>query len=150
MGSMGARAEEPVTSLAISTGQYGMRKEVPHGVGLGVELRSPWRWSLFRPLAGVLTSSGGGTFLYSGVLVDIDLPLRFRLSPGFAPGIALAGAGSDLGFPVEFRSSVELSVAVGYRIRAGLTFSHISNARLGDRNPGVEVLALGISFPTRN
>jgi hypothetical protein len=31
----------------------------------------------------------------------------------------------------------------------GLTFSHISNARLGDHNPGVEVLTFSLSFPRR-
>jgi len=33
------------------------------------------------------------------------------------------------------------------RLRMGLGLSHISNASLGDRNPGVEVLSFGFSFP---
>jgi hypothetical protein len=139
-----------VTSFAIATGQYGMRKEVPHSVGFELQLRTPWRWNLFRPIAGLLTSSGGGAFVYTGLVFEIELPLGLQLSPGFAPGIALARTDSDLGSAIEFRSSLELSAAVGEQLRVGLAFSHISNARLGERNPGVEVLVLGIAFPARN
>jgi hypothetical protein len=139
-----------VTSFAIATGQFGMRKEVPHALGLELQIRTPWRWNLFRPIAGVLTSSGGDAYLYSGFVIEVDLPLGLQLSPGFAPGIALAKTDANLGSAIEFRSSVELSLLVGERMRVGLAFSHISNARLGDRNPGVEVLVLGISFPAQN
>jgi len=142
-----AAKAEPSTSIAIATGQYGMRKEVPHAVGFDLQIRTPWRWTVFRPVGGVLTSSGGGTFLYSGVMADFDLPLGLRLSPGFAPSIALARASGDLGFPVEFRSSLELSLAASDRLRVGIGFSHISNARLGERNPGVELLMLVLAFP---
>ena len=144
-----ARAE-PVTSFAIATGQYGMRKEVPHSLGIEVQVRTPWRWNLFRPVAGFLTSAGGGAYIYTGFMIEFELPLGLQLSPGFAPGIALARTDSDLGNAIEFRSSLELSVAVGERLRAGVAFSHISNARLGDRNPGVEVLVLGVAFPAKN
>ena len=149
LASFGAGAQ-PATSIVLSTGQYGMRKEVPHSIGFDLQVRTPWRWTVFRPLAGVLTSSGGGTFLYSGVVADIDLPLGLRLSPAFAPAIALARADGDLGFPVEFRSSLELSAALGDRMRLGVGFSHISNAKLGDRNPGVETLMLVFGFPARD
>lgn len=147
--SPAARAE-PVTSFAIATGQYGMRKEVPHSVGIELQLRTPWRWNLFRPIVGLLTSGGGGAYLYTGFMIEFELPLGLQLSPGFAPGIALARTDSDLGNAIEFRSSLELSAAAGDRLRVGLAFSHISNARLGERNPGVEVLVLGIAFPAKN
>ena len=52
----------------------------------------------------------------------------------------------DLGHVVEFRSSVELSDAPDPMFRVGLGFSHISNAHLGTRNPGVEVLTLRVAF----
>jgi lipid A 3-O-deacylase len=149
LGSAAARAE-PVTSFAIATGQYGMRKEVSHALGIELQIRTPWRWNLFRPVAGLLTSSAGGAYLYSGFVIELTLPLGLQLSPGFAPGIALAGTEGDLGYPIEFRSSLELSIAAGERLRVGIAFSHISNARLGDRNPGVEVLVLGIAFPAKN
>ena len=147
--SLQARGE-PVTSVVLTTGEYGMRKEVPHGLEIGVEVRSPWTWTVVRPIAGGLTSSGGGTILYAGIVADFALPLHLQLSPGFAPAWAFAGAEGDLGSAVEFRSSLEVSVAAGERARVAVGISHISNARLGFRNPGVEVLTVGFAFPARN
>jgi len=149
LGSAGVRAA-PVTSFAIATGQYGMRADVPHALGIELQVRTPWRWTLFRPVAGLLTSSAGGAYVYTGLAIEIELPLGLQLSPGFAPGIALAGMKRDLGYPIEFRSSLELSVAAGEQLRVGVGFSHVSNARLGDHNPGVEVLVLGIAYPAKN
>jgi hypothetical protein len=136
--------------LVVSTGQLGMRRKVPHALAIDVQLGSPWRWSLFRPVAGLLTSSKGGAYLYSGFAADIPLRGTFQISPGFAPGVVLASADRDLGSRIEFRSSIDLSFAPIESMRLGLAFSHISNARLGDHNPGVEVLAFTFAFsPTR-
>jgi hypothetical protein len=143
---MAARAE-PGLSFGIATGQYGMRKEIPHALGIDLQLRMPWSWSVIRPVAGVLTTSTGTAYLYSGIIFDVPLPARMHLTPGFAPGVVLSKGDGDLGSPVEFRSSIELSFSPVETLRVGLAFSHISNARLGQRNPGVEVLTLGISIP---
>lgn len=141
-----ARAE-PGLSLAIGTGQYGMRKEIPHALGIELQVRPPWRWNLLRPVAGILTGSNGGAYLFSGVVLEVSLPGGVQLNPGFAPGVVLASAGGDLGSPIEFRSSLEISFSPADAIRVGVAFSHISNARLGDHNPGVEVLMLSLAFP---
>jgi len=140
------RADVPA-SVVIATGQYGMRKEIPHALGIELQVRPPWRWSLVRPTVGLLTTANGGAFLFSGVQVEIPLPLRLHLSPGFAPGVVLANGQGNLGSPIEFRSSLELSWSPGDPLRMGVSFSHISNARLGDRNPGVEALMLSFAFP---
>jgi len=148
LAASGARAETD-TSLVVATGQLGMRKEIRHALGIDVQVRSPWRWELLRPIGGVLTSSNGGAYLYSGIVADVPLPGTFRLSPGFAPGVVLAKGGCDLGSPIEFRSSVELSVNPVDFLRFGVAFSHISNGRLGERNPGVELLMFSIAIPAR-
>jgi hypothetical protein len=146
LASSGARGDA-VPSFAIATGQLGMRKEVPHALGIELQIRSPWRWNLIRPVAGVLSSSSGGAFVYSGFVVEVPLPAGLQLSPGFAPGIVLASGDRDLGSPIEFRSSIEISVAPIEAVRVGIGFSHISNAGLTQHNPGVEVLTLGIAIP---
>jgi hypothetical protein len=146
LAAFGASAEG-VTSFAISTGQLGMRKEIPHAVGIDVQVRPPWHWYVVRPVAGVLTSSNGGAYVYSGIAFELPLPAGFQLTPGFAPGVVIASGGRDLGSPIEFRSSIELSFAPVDRVRLGIGFSHISNARLADHNPGVELLTFGIAIP---
>lgn len=141
-----ASARGDRAAVAIATGQYGMRKEIPHSLGMELELRGPWHWAVVRPVAGVLTTTGGAAYVYSGVAFEIPLAGSLRLTPAFAPGIVLARGDGDLGHVVEFRSSLELSVAPDPMVRVGLGFSHISNAHLGTRNPGVEVLTLRVAF----
>jgi len=145
LGSTSAPGE-PV-SFVLSTGQYGLRKEIPHAPGIEMEVRPPWRWTVFRPVAGLLTTTRGTAFLYSGVAIEIPLPGGLRLTPGFAPGVLLARGDGDLGSWLEFRSSLELSIAPLEAVRFGIGFSHISNAHLADHNPGVEVLTVKIAVP---
>ena len=147
LGPVRARADSP--SISIATGQYGFRKEVPHGLGIELQVRPPWSWYLIRPTVGVLTSSnGGGAYIFTGFVVEVPLPLGLQLSPGFAPGVMLASDNSGhLGSPIEFRSSIELSYAMRSEARVGISFMHISNGRLADHNPGVEALMLGFTFP---
>jgi hypothetical protein len=138
---------EDLASFAVSTGQLGLRREIPHALGIDVQVRSPWQWKSIRPLAGVLTSSSGGAYLYTGIVADIPLPGGLRLSPGFAPGVVLATGDRDLGSPIEFRSSIELSLAPVDRLRLGLGLTHISNAHLSQHNPGVELLTFSVALP---
>ena len=145
LGSASARGE-PV-SFALSTGQYGLRKEIPHALGIEMEVRPPLRWTVLRPVAGLLTTTGGTAFLYSGVAIEIPLPGGLRLTPGFAPGVVLARGDGDLGSRLEFRSSLELSFAPAETVRFGIGFSHISNAHLADHNPGVEVVTFKVAVP---
>jgi lipid A 3-O-deacylase len=149
LASVPAWSEQPI-SVVVATGQYGFRPEVARGLGLDLEVRPAWRWNGFRPVAGVLTGSGGGAYVYTGFIFEVPLPGGLRLGPGFAPGLVLANGGRDLGSPIEFRSSLELSASSGDALRLGVTFSHISNARLGDHNPGVETLMLTLAVPGRD
>jgi Lipid A 3-O-deacylase (PagL) len=146
IASLGARAGS-IPSFGLAAGEYGFRKEIPHSLGIDVQVRSPWRWNVFRPVAGLLANSSGGTYLYAGILIDVPLPARLHLTPGFAPGVILSRGDGDLGSRAEFRSSLELSVSPIDALRVALAFSHISNARLTQHNPGVEVLTLGVVFP---
>ena len=141
-----AAARSDPGAVAFAAGEYGMRKEIPHSVGMELELRGPWHWSVIRPVAGLLTTTGGAAYVYTGIAFEIPLVRSLRLTPAFAPGLVLAPGDGDLGHVVEFRSSLELSVAPDRMVRVGLGFSHISNAKLGTRNPGVEVLTLRLAF----
>ena len=146
LGPMSARAEQVPASFSIGTGQYGIRKVIPRAVGIDLQFRAPFRWNLVRPVAGLLTSANGSAYLYSGFAIEVPLPAGFQISPGFAPGVVLARGDGDLGSPVEFRSSIEVAYSPAERLRLGVGFSHISNARLARRNPGVEVLLFSIAF----
>lgn len=129
-----------------SLGYYDIdRRRYPAGEGMMVyRLERPF-WS-FRLFAAALGTSRGSVFAGGGVAYDVFLG-RVTITPSFAPGAYASGSGLDLGYPLEFRSQLEASYRLGSRARVGLAFSHMSNAHLGDRNPGVETLLLNVSVP---
>lgn len=100
-----------------------------------------------RPLVGVMATDKASLYMYAGIAGDIFLGKSFVLTPSFAPGIYFQGKGKDLHFPLEFRSSMELSYIFGNQGRLGAQFYHISNASLGRKNPGAEALLLFYAIP---
>jgi len=122
------------------------------GVGLEYRLDSrSWtpreggRFSLI-PVFGITGSSKDALFGYVGFRSDFNVTRKWRLTPGFAVGAYDRSGDIDLGGPVEFRSSLDISRAVNDRMRIGVALFHISNARLYDRNPGVNALAFVQTF----
>ncbi len=100
-----------------------------------------------RPLIGIMGTDKGSLYAYGGIAGDIFLGKYFVLTPSFAPGIYYKGHGKNLHFPLEFRSSMELSYILPNQGRIGAQFYHISNASFGRKNPGAEALLLFYSIP---
>ncbi len=118
-------------------------------VALGwVELRPATRWWIFRPWFS-LESSGDETFTALGVMYDWAPTRWLRVSPNFGVGVFHQNNGFELGLPLEFRSTLEISWRLPGGQRLGASFGHISNAGLGDRNPGTELLKIVLALPTR-
>ncbi len=110
-----------------------------------LEYRSSTFWyqrgCLFiRPLVALMGTDKGETYACGGVAFDCIVSKHFAVTPSFAPGVYFKGSGKDLGFPLEFRSSFELSYRQNNGSRFGAMFYHISNASIGKKNPGVEAL----------
>jgi len=101
-----------------------------------------------RPLAGAFITTKASTYLFGGLAFDIFLGSSWAFTPSFAPGIYFQAKGKDLGYPLEFRSSAELSYIFTSKNRLGLQFYHISNGTFGTTNPGTECLLAyyGIHF----
>ncbi len=110
-----------------------------------------YKWSpvvyKLRPFVGLMATQRGSGYVYGGVGFDVFIGKRLVLTPSFAPGFYWKGNGKNLGFPLEFRSSLEGAVVMKNQMRVGLQFYHISNASLGHRNPGEESLLLFLSIP---
>ena len=62
-------------------------------------------------------------------------------TPSIGAGYYDNGSGKNLGNNIEFRTTLEISYQLKNKNRVGISFSHISNANLGDKNPGVEILS---------
>lgn len=110
-------------------------------------LKSPNRYLEFRPLVGALITLRGTTYFYLGLNFDLLFFDHLLFAPGFAAGYFSKGEGRNLGYPIEFRSGVELAWQFSDQSRLGVHFYHLSNASLGKRNPGEESLVLFYDIP---
>jgi hypothetical protein len=61
---------------------------------------------------------------------------KLNIVPSFTPGLYGEGNGKDLGHVLEFKSEVQLSLDLSSNSELGFSYNHISNASLGDKNPG--------------
>jgi hypothetical protein len=87
------------------------------------------------PITGGFLTENSALYVYSGVEWNFDIgPLKF--TPSFAPGFYGAGDGKDLGHALEFKSEVQASLNLTENSSLGMSYNHISNASLGDKNPG--------------
>ena len=61
---------------------------------------------------------------------------NINITPSFTPGVYNQGDGKDLGHLVEFKSEVQISLELPRESQFGISYNHLSNASLGDKNPG--------------
>ncbi len=87
------------------------------------------------PITGGFLTEKNAFYLYSGVQWEYELGL-LTITPSFAPGYYNYGDGKDLGYPLEFKSEVQMSLNLSESTQFGMSYNHISNASLGTKNPG--------------
>ena len=87
------------------------------------------------PITGFMFTADSAAYLYTGVQAQYSLgPLN--IIPSFTPGLYSQGDGKDLGHLLEFKSEVQISLDLFQNSQLGLSYNHLSNASLGDKNPG--------------
>ena len=87
------------------------------------------------PITGGFLTENSAAYFYTGIEWNIDMG-GLQLTPSFAPGYYHEGDGKDLGHALEFKSEVQLSYAPSDKTSVGISYNHVSNASLGDKNPG--------------
>ena len=107
-----------------------------------------------KPFFGLEYTNDSATYFLTGVYFEDNLgelfegeKSKFFFTPSFGAGIYDDGSGKKLGNDLQFRTSFEVSYELQNRNRIGISFSHISNANLGDKNPGVEILSFSYHIP---
>ena len=107
-----------------------------------------------KPFFGVEYTSDSASYFLTGIYLEDNLgelfegeKSKFFFTPSFGAGIYDDGSGKKLGNDLQFRTSLELSYELKNKNRIGISFSHISNANLGDKNPGVEILSFSYHIP---
>jgi opacity protein-like surface antigen len=118
------------------------------GAGLGrVELRFNSEFLRIRPFVGIEGNTDSAAYVYGGGMIDVHFGEHFILSPNVAAGAYFNGDGRRMGSTLEFRTGVEAAWEFDNKMRVGAAFHHISNAGIGDINPGVEELTFNLSIP---
>ena len=87
------------------------------------------------PISGAMITADNATYFYTGVQANYKIG-SLNLTPSFTPGYYNAGDGKDLGHALEFKSEVQLSLELPKDSQFGFSYNHLSNASLGDKNPG--------------
>ena len=87
------------------------------------------------PITGGFLTENSASYVYTGVEWNFDLGL-INFTPSFAPGLYGEGSGKDLGHILEFKTEVQASYNLSENSSFGMSYNHISNASLGDKNPG--------------
>tara|TARA_B110000196_G_scaffold232588_1_gene201081 strand:+ start:350 stop:898 length:549 start_codon:yes stop_codon:yes gene_type:complete len=87
------------------------------------------------PITGALITADNATYMYTGVQAQYKIG-NINFTPSFTPGFYNKGKGKDLGHTMEFKSEVQFSLNLPSDSELGFSYNHISNASLGDKNPG--------------
>ena len=107
-----------------------------------------------KPFFGFEYTNDSASYFLTGIYFEDNLGELFEskkskyfFTPSFGLGFYDDGSGKKLGNDIQFRTSFEISYELKNKNRIGVSFSHISNANLGDKNPGVEILSLSYHVP---
>ena len=107
-----------------------------------------------KPFIGIEYTGDSANYLLTGIYLEDNIGKLFSgsennltFTPSFGAGIYNDGSGKKLGNDLQFRTSLEISYELESNNRIGISFSHISNANLGNKNPGVEILSFSYQIP---
>ena len=87
------------------------------------------------PITGLMFTADNTAYIYTGVQAQYKIG-NLNIVPSFTPGYYNQGGGKDLGYPIEFKSELQLSFDILNNTELGFSYNHLSNASLGDKNPG--------------
>ena len=87
------------------------------------------------PITGFMFTADSAAYLYTGVQAQYSLGV-INITPSFTPGLYNQGNGKDLGHLLEFKSEVQITFNILQNSQLGFSYNHLSNASLGDKNPG--------------
>ena len=86
-----------------------------------------------QPVTGAFITADNAKYIYTG----FQIPKKngsFTFTPSFT--LYDEGDGKDLGHVIEFKTEIQISFERSDQSEIGLSYNHISNASLGDKNPG--------------
>ena len=107
-----------------------------------------------KPFIGIETTTDSAFYFLGGIYLEDNLGKlligkenKWNFTPSFGLGYYDDGNGKKLGNKLEFRTTLELSYQLKNDDRIGFSLGHISNANIGNKNPGVEIISLSYQKP---
>ena len=88
-----------------------------------------------QPVTGIFITADDAAYVYTG----FQIPKKsgaLTFTPSFTPGLYSEGNGKDLGHVIEFKTEIQITFEILSNSEIGMSYNHISNASLGDKNPG--------------
>ena len=133
-------ADEKNTEFNVFTGMFDFSDDGKRATLIGLqhqneELKRDTFLGELSPVTGALLTGDNATYFYTGVQAEYKIG-RINFTPSFTPGLYGQGDGKDLGHVLEFKSELQLSLDLPKDSELGFSYNHISNASLGDKNPG--------------
>jgi len=143
--ALSAIAEEKVlndqnTEFSVYTGMFDFSDDGKKSSLIGFQhqnenLNRDTFFGNLSPITGVLITADNASYVYTGVQAQYKLG-ALNFTPSFTPGLYHEGDGKDLGHLIEFKSELQISLDLSTTSELGFSYNHISNASLGDKNPG--------------
>ena len=133
-------AEEKRSGVNFYTGMFDFSDDGKKSALYGIEHQNEnlYRDTIFgriSPVTGAMITADSATYFYTGIETNYSIG-SLNITPSFTPGWYTQGGGKDLGYPIEFKSEVQLSLDLTEGSNLGMSYNHVSNASLGDKNPG--------------
>ncbi len=107
-----------------------------------------------KPFAGLEITTDSAFYLLGGIYLEDNLGKlltgkenKYNFTPSFGFGYYDDGNGKKLGNKLEFRTTLEISYQLKNDDRVGISLGHISNANIGNKNPGVEIISFSYQKP---
>ena len=107
-----------------------------------------------KPFIGFEYTGDNASYFISGIYLEDNLGQlingkenNYIFTPSFGLGYYEDGSGKKLGNNIQFRTTIEFSYELKNKNRIGFSFGHISNANLGNKNPGVEIFNINYQVP---
>ena len=120
-------------------------------VGIGPEEDN---FFYLKPFVGMEVTTDSALYVLGGIYLEDNLGKlltgnenKWNFTPSFGLGYYDDGDGKKLGNKLEFRTTLEVSYQLKNDDRIGISLGHISNANIGDKNPGVEIISLSYQTP---
>ena len=128
------------TEFSVFTGMFDFSDDGKKSTLIGIQhqnedLNRDTFFGNLSPITGIMITADNASYFYTGVEANYKIG-ALNITPSFAPGYYNEGNGKDLGHALEFKSEVQLSLDMPKNSQFGFSYNHLSNASLGDKNPG--------------